>query len=249
MTSFANHQRRRSRREASPATLGEVSLNCDAFRANDLRRRCFAAGEELCRRGVTPTDVEAHVSMALSLLTGTALEPERAHITDLTLAVAVCMGRAGAWQELLAEHEPILSHSAQAHLPQSQAILLTRRLLCRVRRQSEEGAAGVLSLRRYTGISPLRTWLLERLVAAIYSERARHGADPKVERGLSPAARLRLGARLVQIDGMPVQQAARIVGLRERDVRRAASRQIDSRRFLRELPPREQADSGIAPAT
>ncbi len=216
---------------------------------HDVRRRFFALGPDACRFGVTAGALANHLAAARRRLAAPAADPQRLHLADLALACAVCARNAGAWQELIAAHEQVMIHCAQAHVAEVEALVVVRRLLAHVREQSCGDEGGALSLRRYLGTTPLRAWLLDRLVVMIYRQRPAAPAGVTVERGLSAVGRLRLGARFVQVDGMPVQQAARIVGLRERDVRRAAARRLDRAQLLRDLPRQEPAESGTGPVT
>ncbi|MFG0253375.1 MAG: hypothetical protein ACF8NJ_10940 [Phycisphaerales bacterium JB038] len=216
---------------------------------NAVRRRFFALGVEACRHGVTAASLAAHLEQALRVRPKTTFEATELNTADLALAVAVCAGHAGAWQELTADHEALMLHSAQAHLSEIDAYFVVRQLLAEVLEQSRAGAAGPHSLGRYAGLVTLRSWLLDRLLVRIYRRRSGAQAGVRVERGLDAVNRLRLGARFVRVDGMPVQQAARLVGLRERDVRRAATRRIDVGQLLREMPRLDRAESGGGQAT
>jgi hypothetical protein len=252
MTSFTTHQGCRAKREACSATEAGSRSGVNAAIANDIRRGFFAAGLSVSRFGVDADDLIAHAGTAADFYSAAPLDPARLHLEDLALAAAVCKGNAGAWQELVARHERIMLHSSQAHLAGADALCAVRQLLSRVREETLHGGNGPLSLRRYPGITPLRAWLLDRLVVMIYRQQPLSNQDVRVERGLSTVGRLRLGARFVRVDGMPVQQAARIVGLRERDVRRAAASRAGSRTAVTGLPEPaalEPAESGTGPAT
>ncbi len=214
-----------------------------------MRQGFFALGVEACRHGVSAAGLLAHIERALRPRPKAAFAAERLHTADLALAVAVCAGHAGAWHELTADQEPLMLHSAQAHLTEIEACFTVRQLLAQVREESMSETEGPLSFQRYAGLVSLRSWLLDRLLGRIYRQRASAQAGVRVERGLDPVSRLRLGARFVRVDGMPLGQAARLVGLRESDVRRAATRRIDTRQLLREMPRLDRAESGGGKAT
>ncbi|HEB61283.1 MAG TPA: hypothetical protein ENJ06_05605 [Phycisphaeraceae bacterium] len=249
-----NHQVSLKKLEASGRTEPGSGIIGWGISSDEIRKRFFAEGRDALQRyGVTAEDVITHLHNAPPLRQRRLRKHIAEHLSDLCLVVAVCRGHLGAWQDLVAKHELILRQSACAHIEEMQAIIVVRQLLSTVQQDSRLGAVlknESTGLGSYCGEITLRAWLLERLMAHIcrISECHRHRGRPRVTRSLSSVNRLRLGARFVRVDGLSVKQAAKIVGLPERDIRRAASRRRRVGVNLAEISPPTISGQHSAPA-
>jgi hypothetical protein len=116
----------------------------------------------------------------------------------------------------------LLCQAARAHLPEIDAVIAVRQLLSDLQPHLERGEVGV-SLTRYAGETTLRAWLLGRLVAEIGRRSSGLCERPRVQRQRMPSARrLRLGVRFMHEEGLTAPEAAAMVGVNERSLRRAA---------------------------
>jgi hypothetical protein len=221
MSSFCIHQGCDERSE-TVITAGGDQPNESRY-VVDLRRRFFATGGHAAvRYGVTLEDVERHVACALRARPGLRGDGVGEQMADLVLAVAACDGHRGAWYDLVTEHEGLLCQAARAHLPEIDAVIAVRQLLSDLQPHLERGEVGV-SLTRYAGETTLRAWLLGRLVAEIGRRSSGLCERPRVQRQRMPSARrLRLGVRFMHEEGLTAPEAAAMVGVNERSLRRAA---------------------------
>ncbi|MCK4873134.1 MAG: hypothetical protein KAS72_10445 [Phycisphaerales bacterium] len=224
MKSPSTHQRRVMEPEALPATDAQPCKHSAIDSVGKLRRRFFAdAGDAVKRYGVPVDRIIGHLHEIAERRPSFRLDVGRLHMTDLVVAVAACDDHLGAWNDIISTHESVLHQSAEAHLGEIDALMAVRRLLAELR-GCDRDTAGPMTLRSYAGDTSLRAWLLDRLVATLCIQSSARCGQPRVVRCLTSVRRLRLGVRLIHVDGLTARQAARVVGLREADLLRAASR-------------------------
>lgn len=134
-------------------------------RIDSLRRAYFAqAGEIAIRYGVLFDRIVDHVRGA------EALQPRRMpysirYVEDLVHAAACVGGQDLAWRDLIEQHERALVRSCAEDYDPTQAIVLVRRFLAGLRRDSLAGGCETWSLRRYEGTRSLRRWLRDGLAS------------------------------------------------------------------------------------
>lgn len=134
-------------------------------RIEPLRYAYFAqAGEIAIRYGVVFDRVVEHVRILDERRRQRSAYSIR-YVEDLVHAVACTDGVDLAWNDLSEQHERVLLRVCAERYEGSVAIVLVRRFLATLRRESAQpGTRGRWTLRRYDGTQSLRRWLRERLL-------------------------------------------------------------------------------------
>ncbi|MHC4429692.1 MAG: hypothetical protein ACYS0D_13970 [Planctomycetota bacterium] len=134
-------------------------------RIDSLRRAYFAQAAEIAiRYGVLFDRIVEHVRGA------EALQPRRTpysirYVEDLVHAAACAGGQDLAWRDLIEQHERALVRSCTEEFDPTQAIVLVRRFLAGLQRDTLTEGDDTWSIRRYEGTRSLRRWLRDGLAS------------------------------------------------------------------------------------
>ena len=108
------------------------------------------------------------------------------YIDDLVHTVALVDHNQTAWADMKEVYERWLIRKLRSRLPYTEALLEVRGLLSELRREHEQGADDIDSLRCYLGLVPMQLWLVERLEQRLAAHRDQTSLQPLEELLLDP---------------------------------------------------------------
>ncbi len=157
--------------EGLGAGQGVEPMRGGAAAVSVLRRAYFAhAAEAAIRYDVAFERLLQHLRAARQHRPHLSLYAV-AHVDDLVHAVACVDGLDLAWWDLVERHERALVRACRRWLEETDAVLVVRRLLSRLRRGDDDR---VPSLHSFDGTTSMRRWLGDRLTGVL----SRGGIDP-----------------------------------------------------------------------
>jgi len=126
-------------------------------------RQLGGADAAVSALGLTPGVVLAHLIAALTHRDLARVGFERLHLADAAVAAGCAAGDPAAWG-LVSEHALLIQRAVSGWEPALHPALAAKRFLDGVRAATERDEDAALNIRRYAAETPLRVWLVDRVL-------------------------------------------------------------------------------------